>query len=110
MYLSKSKGEKIFRKLSFIAIILMVALISAVWLTSCDDDIDSITYDIPAENNIDTYFTEVIECNTTGGYTRILYDNDTKVMYLVVCENGGRAITPLYNADGTLKIYSEETN
>lgn len=110
MSLSKSKWRNFFRKLSFIVTILMVALISGIWLSACDDDMTSMTYDPPTENNIKTYFTEVMECNTTGGYTRILYDNDTKVMYLVVCENGGRAITPLYNADGTLKIYSEETN
>lgn len=38
MYISKSKLNKIFRKLLLTAIILMIALISAVWLSACDDD------------------------------------------------------------------------
>ena len=106
MSLSKSKIEKYFMKFLSIALILIVVLSFVTWLTSCDD-IDSITYDIPAENNIDTYFTEVAICSTSGGTTKIVYDNDTKVMYLIISENSGRAITPLYNADGTLKIYEE---
>ncbi len=35
---------------------------------------------------------------------RIVYANDTKVMYFI---NSSNCITPLYNADGTLQIYKE---
>ena len=40
-------------------------------------------------------------------YQLIYVDKDTKVMYLQVCSNG-TAITPLYNSDGTLKLYEGE--
>lgn len=37
------------------------------------------------------------------------YDRDTKVMYVVYAPTGYKGgMTPLYNEDGTLKIYKEE--
>lgn len=46
---------------------------------------------------IDTY-------NVSPGYSyETFYDKDTGVCYIVI----GEGVTPLYNADGTLKIYKE---
>ena len=42
------------------------------------------------------------------GSSYIVYANDTKVMYYIEWSTHGRAITPLYNADGTLQIYQGE--
>lgn len=39
---------------------------------------------------------------------RIVYANDTGVEYMIVQIYRRFGITPLYNADGTLKIYEEE--
>ncbi|MBR6033235.1 MAG: hypothetical protein IKP28_00530 [Clostridia bacterium] len=36
---------------------------------------------------------------------RVTYDPETKVMYLIV---NGSLITPLYNTDGSLKLYDGE--
>lgn len=39
--------------------------------------------------------------------TEVLYDRNTKVMYFV--KNGGQfGITPIYNSDGTVKLYDGE--
>jgi hypothetical protein len=39
------------------------------------------------------------------------YDKDTKVMYAVFTGyNDGGGMTPLYNPDGTLKLYEESEN
>ena len=35
------------------------------------------------------------------------YDKDTKVMYVVYARGNKGGITPLYNEDGTLKLYEE---
>lgn len=44
----------------------------------------------------------------------VLYDPDTLVMYSLITKNKGMAMTVLYNADGTPKLYDahefEETN
>ena len=57
------------------------------------------------------YFTEVTRWesrDTSFGplmYYRVAFANDTKVMYLFIRGQYGIAITPLYNADGSLQIY-----
>lgn len=52
------------------------------------------------------YFTVVAEWG--GGDYLVVYANDTKVKYLVICRSQYLSgITPLYNADGTLQIYEE---
>lgn len=39
----------------------------------------------------------------------IVYDNDTKVMYYMSDSSYNRGnLTPLYNADGTLRVWEEE--
>ena len=38
------------------------------------------------------------------------YDKDTKVMYVVYASYNKGAITPLYNPDGSLKLYKESEN
>ena len=47
--------------------------------------------------------------NTFNLYQLIGYDCDTKVMYTITLldgyEGSGVAVTPLYNADGTLRTY-----
>ena len=39
-------------------------------------------------------------------YQYIFYDPETMVMYSYLEDGDGAAITPLYNADGTLRIYT----
>lgn len=39
----------------------------------------------------------------------IICDNNTKVEYMVLKSNGKNAITPLYNEDGTIKIYQKQS-
>lgn len=38
----------------------------------------------------------------------VLYDKNTKVMYLCVEGYNTMGITPIYNSDGTVKLYDEE--
>lgn len=54
----------------------------------------------------DEYFTIVKEWGVSGQY-KIVYANDTGVMYLICSSNNCCNATPLYNADGTLQIYGE---
>lgn len=48
---------------------------------------------------------EIVDNNFYGC---ILVDKNTNVMYYwITCESGG--ITPIYNEDGSLKLYEEQT-
>lgn len=61
------------------------------------------------EDMFSGYFTLVKEWHSDRGATyRIVYANDTGVMYFVFAEGYQGGITPLYNADGTLQIYDGE--
>lgn len=47
----------------------------------------------------------LVEIDCGVSYHHIFYDKDTGVMYIENTANGG--VSPMYNADGTLKIYKE---
>lgn len=87
--------------------IIMVAVVlvtSLMILTSCSNK----TYDKTANVHEDYgngYFTIIKKWN--NGMYRIVYANDTGVEYMIVEGYRIFGITPLYNADGTLKIYEE---
>ena len=47
---------------------------------------------------------EVIDFNYRDGWT-ILYDKNTKVMYIILDGYQSTGMTPILNADGTPKLY-----
>lgn len=75
-------------------------------LASCDlNSQQNAKVDKPSEDKNVLVFI----CRQDG--MRYYYDKDTKVMYVVYTgyqEGGG--MTPLYNPDGTLKLYEESEN
>lgn len=90
------------KQIIMIAIVLVTSLMI---LTSCSN----MTYD-KADNVHEDYgngyFTTIKKWN--NGMYRIVYANDTGVEYMIVDCSPRFGITPLYNADGTLKIYEKE--
>lgn len=91
-------------KKKILGIILVVMLMMS--LTACGVDKGSNVIDIDnVLNSPDTSLVnfEVVENNW---YEAILVDKNTGVMYVWLTTNCG-GITPLYNADGTLKLYEE---
>lgn len=91
--------------------IIMTAVVlvtSLMILTSCNNK----TYD-KADNIHEDYgngyFTTIKKWGSDVDVEyRIVYANDTGVEYMIVDAYRKFSITPLYNADGTLKIYEEE--
>ena len=76
---------------------IIACMICTAALTGCDTNY--------TETNISTYFDYcLIETNEAG--ERIFYDKNTRVIYYKDMSRGG--IIPIYNADGTLKLYEEE--
>lgn len=45
--------------------------------------------------------------NPIFGTTFVVYDEDTKVMYYIIDNYNQCGITPIYNSDGTIKIYKK---
>lgn len=54
-----------------------------------------------------SYFVQTNKWSDTSANYYIVYAKDTKVKYFVYTTGYKFGITPLYNADGTLQIYTE---
>ena len=78
-------------------ILIIACMICTDVLTGCDTNY--------TETNINKYF-DYCKIKCEGFEETIFYDKNTGVMYYSNSKRGG--ITPIYNADGTLKLYVEE--
>ena len=91
-----------------IALILILCAMTSM-LCSCS----TVSYDKAIEDSGKTrlggYFTVLKEWDDSYmGKCKILYADDSHVMYLFIDGYRSYALTPLYNADGTLQIYKGE--
>ena len=65
---------------------------------------------VKVEGRVESNFEVVGDSKIDGIYATEVIDKDTGVYYLVLRNNGRVAITPLYNADGTLKVEGGNEN
>ena len=87
----------------FVICVLMLLLVGCSNPTSYEEAITE------KEDIFNGYFTLVKEWHSeSGACYRIIYANDTGVMYFTIASTSKGGITPLYNADGTLQIYDGE--
>lgn len=89
-------------KNSFYAMSLIACMIVGMLCASgCNVQTDSGTSDI----DVSTYC-NMIQIERIGFTGRVYYDTNTKVMYYMITEgNSTCGLTPIYNVDGTLKLY-----
>lgn len=90
-------------KKRILAIVLCVVLCFGVTGCSADHLIDG-------EDNfssIDNEYMKMHKLYDEKDGCIIAYDEYTKVMYLCTYGNSAMAITPIYNSDGTIKLYEE---
>lgn len=90
----------------FLVLIIMVFCLSGCYSKS-------LTVETFEGSNENDYFTTIEDCGSYSmdGYEMslyVVYAKDTHVKYLVVIGYYRSAITPLYNADGTLQIWEGE--
>lgn len=93
--------NKIIKALSVCAVIGIMAAAS-VCLSGCDStDTEIESSEIVSSGD---GLTDVSSSVSYGGRLTIFFDNKTHVMYVVSSKGG---ITPLYNPDGSLRVYTE---
>ena len=90
-------------RLKLVAVICALALTLSV-LTSCGDSKDAkprVYWDqfVVVESRFD---------DSIPSYLYIVYDKDTQVMYYITSGDYRSGITPIYKADGTIKVYPED--
>ena len=86
---------------------MIIALALCVSLCACTaEDTSSNKNDAQSKNGTFT----VVEEGSAGSYAdqTIIYDPDTMVMYTYLDGSYSGTMSVLYNADGTLKLYSPE--
>ena len=89
--------KKYYKMIAIIGIMLSLTACTIKYSESIANEPLNIDY-------LEGYFTIIYQWNS---YNKIVYANDTKVKYLVIEKSSSIAITPLYNADGSLQIYEE---
>lgn len=91
-----------------IILIIMLCVLATVLAGCCS----SVTYESaakPAYKDFGGYFNVIQEWHDDNmGACKILYADDTHVMYFYFDGNYTGGLAPLYNADGTVKIYEGE--
>ena len=101
IFLDKKGGFDLKKKL---LCIISILVISASCITGC-----SFTKTVNAEDVIKSPNTEFCDFEIVDNnyYVLILRDKNTNVLYFQSMSYSG-GITPIYNEDGTLKLYEED--
>ena len=95
--MAKKESNRKFIKKQFILISIILTLIVFMFSSCESQDIFTDTY----FNRVYAEYDCTYDGSVTGGPYAIIYDTETKVMYFV---SDGK-MSPLYNADGSLKLY-----
>lgn len=83
---------------------IILALTLCLGMTGCEKgDIE------PESSKLGNKYIDLVTIYRDDGLgTEVLYDKNTKVMYFVKMGGYQFGITPIYNSDGTLKLYDGE--
>lgn len=91
--------------------VLLALLLCIGLFTGCSTD-DKLGYDDNAADNAKVvhskYFDAEIIQDMDDGIAYIIRDTNTNVLYLVVYGYKSAVMSPIYNSDGTLKLYEGE--
>lgn len=91
----------------FVALILLV--MTTCLLSGCNSTTSTVSDDKKAPHTVSTFVTISRESLTIAGELNqaIVYDPETMVMYTVIFRyKHGVSTTPMYNPDGTLRLYN----
>ena len=86
-------------------IIIILAITLMLVLTGCGTKVKE--YSSEEKELWDKFVVIEVRNDMLYGVLTIAYDKDTKVEYYITKMDG---ISPIYNADGTVKVYKEITN
>lgn len=73
-------------------------------MTGCGSEGKDIT---PEDNVLGNKYFDLVNIYENG-CTTVAYDKNTNVMYFLRSNGNSFGITPIYNSDGTLKLYEGE--
>ena len=84
-------------------LVVALALVLCFGMTGCTKgDIE------PESSRLANKYIDLVTIYKGKQGTKVLYDKNTKVMYFMIQGRYQSGITPIYNSDGTVKLYDEE--
>lgn len=87
---------------------IALSLVLCFELTGCSSQQSTVEL---TENDINNYIDLVVICErytSVLGLVAVVYDRNTGVMYLIKMSGYQFGISPIYNSDGTIKLYNGE--
>lgn len=87
----------------FVIVVCLMAFTITIKLTKSES-----TESLPESESISEYY-DLVKIES-GVSETIYYDKNTKIMYCLITTDEYSGITPIYNADGTPKVYKENPN
>lgn len=87
---------------------IALSLVLCFEVTGCSSQQSTVEL---TENNINNYIDWVViaeEYTSVLGLATVAYDRNTGVMYLIKRSGYQFGISPIYNSDGTVKLYNGE--
>lgn len=92
--------------------LLLVLLLYIGLLTGCTNNNNELDYGDNAVDNVKVvhskYFDAEVIQDMGNGIAYIIRDTNTNVLYLAVYGYHSAIMSPIYNADGTVKLYEGE--
>ena len=87
-------------------LVIALALVLCFGMTGCTKgDIE------PESSRLANKYIDLVTIYKDDKYgIEVLYDKNTKVMYFMIQGRYQSGITPIYNSDGTVKLYDEENS
>lgn len=92
----------------------LLGLMLCFGIIGCGGNIESKANDV-GNDSITKYFNLVTVCEEdlyslgmVAGSEKIVYDKNTNVMYYIYDYSYQWGITPIYNSDGTVKLYEKK--
>jgi len=85
---------------------LIVVMVLALTLTGCETK--RTTYEDGEKTFFDKFVVLEERHDLDDGWLFVMYDKETKVEYYYILAYNRAAMSPIYNADGTVKVYEGE--
>lgn len=87
------------KRLTLLVILLMLVLTGCKTTTTTYEDREKDFWD---------KFVLIEKYDKAGSKLYVVYDKDTKVEYYIISNYNQLGFSPIYNADGTIKVYEGE--